>query len=131
MNPTPGTARRAVTRPRSSAGPTEVRGVGGGEARRAAAEGGRRRGAGRGRASPRARPLRAPTPLRARLSAPGPGCSPGLRPRPLRPDWRRAGGREPPRPSINRSPAHVCRSPASVNRSPSSRSQSGPAPCRR
>lgn len=53
-----------------------------GEARAPAADRGRggREGAGRGGALPRARRPRAPTPLRARLSTHGPGCSPGVRP---------------------------------------------------
>lgn len=138
MNLTPGTARRPSTRPPSSADPVEPGGSGsgvGGEARRAP----QRPAAGV--------ELEVPAeagPARARaLCAPPPRCAPGSPlPDPAAPvgfdpglyplNWRTAGGKELPRPAVNRSPASVYGGPAPINRSPAfSKSRSGPAPCGR
>lgn len=74
----------------------------------------------RPRRGPRARLLHAPTPHRSWLSTPRPCSSFGVRPGPLPPGLAHRGRREPPRPSVNRSPAPACGGPAPVNRSPPS-----------
>lgn len=89
MNPTPGTARRALTGPRSSAAPRSLGGprfgAEGSTARRApqrpAVGGGAGGGEEPAEAGPaRTRALGALTPLRCRLSAPGPRCTPEVPP---------------------------------------------------
>lgn len=113
MNPIPGTARWAGSRLLQRGGPGGAQRVGGGGARRGARPSSRP-GAGGGGEEPaeagpsRARTLRAPPPRSAPGSLPWDpaaplGFDPGLCPQ----DWRTAGGREPPRPSVNRSPAPV------------------------
>lgn len=110
MNPIPGTARWAGSRLRQRGGPggaRESRGWGCGRGARPNS----RPGAGGGRAGRAGPPARAPS-ARPHRSAPGSlpwdpaaplGFYPGLCPQ----DWRTAGGREPPAPSVNRSPAPV------------------------
>lgn len=128
MNPTPGTARRVGSRFGSSANSAERResGVGvRGEARAPAADRGRERGEGKSR--PRRRP---PTCARARAPSarPHPAQRLALHSRTLLLPWGStrpsaglcltAGGREPSRPSVNRSPAQVYGSPALCQQKP-------------
>lgn len=105
-----------------------------GEARSPAADRGRggREGAGRGGALPRARRPRAPTPLSARLSTPGPRCSLGVRPGPLPSGLARDEVGSRPAPLSTEAPPRPAIAPPSVSRSPAfPRSGSGPARCGR